>query len=150
MKCALIDTNTLLLWIVGNLDPGRLGKKRLESFDFNDLRRLADFLSGFQRHVTLPNILTEVSNLIGSGKQELVPGGAAALSDYCYFADEVFEASRGVVSRPEYARLGLTDGAIVALCNRDVTVFTVDHDLYGCLIGQGVAAINLLHFKTPV
>lgn len=150
MKSVLIDTNTLILWIVGNLDPTRLGGKRLKEFDVDDLRRLTDLLLDFQRHVTLPNILTEASNLLGSGKQELVPGGAAALADYCHLAAELYEPSKGVVTHSEYARLGLTDTAIIALCDQDVTVFTIDHELFGRLTSQGVQAINLLHFKTPL
>jgi hypothetical protein len=139
----------LLLYLVGNLDPGRLGGKRLTAFDIDDLKRLTEILRGYQKHVTLPNVLTEVSNMIGSGKQELVPGGCAALADYCYLAEEVHLASRGVVLHPEYMRLGLTDTAIISLCEQDVTVLTIDHELHGRLISQGVAAINLLHFKTP-
>jgi rRNA-processing protein FCF1 len=149
MKSVLIDTNTLILWIVGNIDPGRLGGRRLEVFDIDDLRRLEAILSGFQRHVTLPNVLTEASNLLGSGKQELVRGGAAALADYCRFADEVYEASRGVVEHPEYARLGLTDAAIATLCDQETVVLTIDHELHGRLISSGVQAVNLLHSKTP-
>ena len=113
MKSVLIDTNTLVLWIVGNLEPNRLGGKRLKEFDLDDLQRLTALLSGFKKHVTLPNVLTEVSNLLGSGKQELVPGGAAALADYCLLAEEIYEASRGVVEHPEYTRVGLTDAAIL-------------------------------------
>ena len=149
MKSVLIDSNTLILYLVRNLDPQRLGGRRLERFDLDDLRRLKGTLAGFQRHLTLPNILTEVSNLLGSGRQELVSGGAAALADYCHVADEVYEASRGVVAYPEYARLGLTDAAIFALCDQDVTVLTIDHELHGRLTRHGVQAINLLHFKTP-
>lgn len=150
MKSELIDSNTLVLYLVGNLDPNRLGQRRLEKFDIDDLRRLTDILWEYQRHVTLPNILTEVSNMLGSGSQELVRGGAAALADYCYFAEEVYEASRGVVGYPEYARLGLTDTAIFKLCDQNVTVLTIDHELHGRLTSQGVPAINLLHLKTPL
>lgn len=148
MKSVLIDSNTLLLFLVGNLDPSQLGRKRLKRFDLDDLQRLTGILDGFQRHVTLPNILTEVSNLLGCGDQELVRGGAKALARYCDFAEEVYEASRGVVAFSEYARLGLTDAAIFKLSDENLTVLTIDHELFGRLSRQGITAINLFHFKT--
>jgi hypothetical protein len=121
----------------------------VEQFDFDDLVRLNDFVKGFQRHVSLPNILTEASNLLGSGSQQLVRGAAIALGDYCKQVAEVYLPSTDIVDMPEYTKLGLADAAVCKLVGDNVTVLTIDHDLFGHLSNKGVSVINLLHFKTP-
>jgi hypothetical protein len=150
LRSVLIDTNTLVLLIAGSLAPDKLGGRRLREFDLDDLLRLREIVSDFQRHVTLPNILTEASNLLGSGSLELVPGAAAALALYCQRADEVYLPSVDVILSREYQHLGLTDGAIHRIADPDVTVLTTDHRLYGHLTRKGLSAINLMHFKTPL
>lgn len=150
MKSVLIDTNTLILLIVGNLAPEKVGGKRLREFDLDDLTRLNTLLLDFQRHVSLPNILTEASNFLGAGSQQLVQGAALALADYSRFVDEVYVLSTHVVETFEYERLGLTDAAIHLIATQNVTVLTTDHHLYGRLAEKGVEVVNLMHFKTPI
>ena len=65
-KGILIDTNLLLLFVVGSCNVKHIGTfKRTKKFipaDFEALRRM---LGNFRRLVTTPNILTEVSNFLG-------------------------------------------------------------------------------------
>jgi rRNA-processing protein FCF1 len=149
VKSVLIDTNTLVLFIAGNIDPSRLGGRRLESFDERDLALLNRILKGFPRHVSFPNILTEASNLLGAGKQELVKGAAIALARYVHRVAEVYAPSRKIVDADIYMHVGLTDAVIHTMTEQDVTVLTTDHELYGRLLKRGLEVINLLHFKTP-
>lgn len=149
MKSVLLDTNTLLLYLVGNLLPGLIGSWRLSAFDREDLERLNGFLGDSDRHVSLPNVLTEVSNLIGSGKQLRDRKVLDAFRAYCGFLDEIYEPSAAVVQTKHFERLGLTDAAILRMSRGAVTVFTVDFDLFGILSAKGVEVVNLMHFKTP-
>jgi hypothetical protein len=62
----LIDTNILLMYIVGTLDPRLIPMfKRTKVFTVDAYTILCRFLQPFRSIVTAPNILTEVSNLAG-------------------------------------------------------------------------------------
>jgi hypothetical protein len=149
VKTVLLDTNTLLLWIVGHYAPERIGRGRLAPFGLDDFKRMVDILEPLPAHVSVPGILVETSNFLGSGEQQLFPGAAKALATYCQDVEEIFEPSRDLAVLPVYERVGLTDTAILYLADQDVTVLTTDHELFGRLSGKGVEAVNLLHFKTP-
>ena len=144
----LLDSNLLVLFLVGNGSPSRVGhQRRLKQYDLDDLTRLNDIVEYFQRHVSLPNVLTEASNLIGSGKQEIAPGAASALATYCREIHEIYADSSNVVDLPQYQQLGLTDSAVLWISSNKITVLTDDHDLYGHVNGRGCKAINLYHSK---
>lgn len=149
MNSLLLDTNVLLLFLVGNERPDKIGAKRLKEFDANDLRRVNEYHRKHPVHVTLPNILTEVSNLLGSGHQEIVPNAGRLMAWYCSFVSEAYLPSSEVVKDTVFARLGLTDTAIHRLADKKTTVLTIDYELQGRLASIGVEAINILHFKTP-
>ena len=64
-KGVLVDTNILLLYFVGTVNRDRIERfKRTKTFTTNDYDVLVRLLSIFQKIVTTPNILTEVSNFI--------------------------------------------------------------------------------------
>jgi hypothetical protein len=149
VKVVLLDTNTLLLYIVGSFARERIGARRVEQFDDDDFVRLSDILGVARRHISVPGVLIEASNLLGSGEQQLFPNAVGALAAYCRIVSEVYEPSKSLIASPLYEKLGLTDTAIFRLAKRGVTVLTTDHELHGRLTAKGVEAINLLHFKTP-
>lgn len=149
MRALLLDTNVLLLYLIGNADASRVGGKRLQDFDLQDLERLNRFVTKRTRFVTLPNILTETSNLIGSGKQELMVGGSLLLAHFCSQVDEVYVESADAAALPLYQRLGLTDAAIWKMSNSAVKVLTCDNELHGLLIAKRIDVVNLRHFRTP-
>jgi hypothetical protein len=62
----LIDTNLLLLYFVGKYDPRRIlsfGRTKSRAFTLEDFKLLLVVFDYFDRVITTPNILTEVSNL---------------------------------------------------------------------------------------
>lgn len=64
-RAVLIDTNILLMYVVGTLDPRLIPTlKRTKIFTVEDYTTLSQFLEHFRTIVTTPNILTEVSNLL--------------------------------------------------------------------------------------
>ena len=145
MKRLLLDTNLLVLWIVGNLDPSRIGRRRLEFFEQPHLLRLNEIVAGFSHHVSTPNILTETSNLIGAGDQQLAHGAATALGLYIESLTEIYVPSIDTLVEPFYVRLGLADASLAHLAARVDHVLTVDGPLYGLLTGHDIAVDNFWH-----
>ena len=143
----LLDTNVLLLLLVGLLRPDRIGGKRLEPFIQADFQIIANWAAEIPVHISMPNILTEASNFLGDGKQELVSGGRCALAKYIVGLEEIYLPSRSIVAGPEFMRLGLTDAAIHSLADKDVCVVSVDHHLCNRLGLKGVDVRNPLNFR---
>lgn len=148
MKRVVLDTNQLLLFLVGNHTRDWMNWKHLQDYDADDLRWLNKEVKG-ATHCTLPNILTEAAYFLGSGSQYTLKGGWELLARYAQTSSEVYKPSHDVVADPTYARLGLTDAAIGMLAKDKVTVITVDFELANRLVLDGLDAINPRHFKTP-
>jgi hypothetical protein len=146
----LVDANILVLYLVGSLDPGLIGRhKRLDKFTIEDFRLLEELLSPLPSIVTTPNVLTEVSNLvvqIGGPTKEKLRILLAALLQRGVFQEhavESVEASRV----EEFRRIGLTDAGIVLMARRGWAVLTDDLPLYLALQAHGVEAINFNHLR---
>lgn len=145
MTRLLLDANLLVLWIVGNLDPSRVGARRLEAFEPEHLSVLNGITSGFPHHVSTPNVLTETSNLIGAGHQQLCRGACDALGKYIEFLDEVYVPSVETLCDPFFGKLGLADAGLAMLARNGDFVLTADGPLYGMMNGHGVKVANFWH-----
>ncbi|WP_397543261.1 hypothetical protein [Roseovarius salis] len=118
------------------------------------VERLSRLVQDADRHVSVPNVLTEASNHLGSGKQEAATGAATSLAQYISALDEIYQQSADVIRYNEYASLGLADTAIFSLSPRlrqqRVTVVTQDYNLHQRLCSEGVDCVNVFHWRTPV
>lgn len=140
----LLDTNVLILLILGRSDPSNFGKhKRLDIFDRDDLMNLETTLRDAAGFVTLPYILAECSNLINIGKASIP--AVAMFEQFISQAEEMDCRSEDIIKNPYFRRLGLTDAAIIQLARDRVHVVTVDNALCNVLLDKGIIAINLRH-----
>jgi len=145
----LIDTNLLLLEVVGNFDSRLIGRKRLEGFVVEDLFVLNRLISMAKRLITTPGILTETSNLAAqiidpSRRSDLFQKFRIAIKE---LLDERHEKSAVVCGQPAFLRFGLTDAAIAQVTADKVLVLTVDFPLIGYLLKKGVDARNFNHYR---
>ena len=145
----LVDTNLLLLGVVGNFDYRLIGRKRLEAFTVQDLNLLNLLVSRAKRLITTPGILTETSNLAtqlidGKRQIELFHKFGIKIKEF----DERHESSAVVCEEPAFLSLGLTDAAITRIARDGMLVLTVDFPLYGYLNKNGVEALNFNHLRT--
>lgn len=144
----LVDANILLLYFVGSYDRARIPRfKRTQVFTVEDYDLLIKFLAYFERIVTTPNILTEVSNFSGQL-------GEPARSDYfVWFAkeisllDERYVESRSAAQLDSFPRLGLTDCSVMHLAQGEHLVLTDDFNLYQSLQHSGIDAVNFNHLR---
>ena len=117
------------------------------------IEKLSGLTKDANRHFSLPNVVTEASNHLGSDKQEATPGAAAALARYIAGLEEIFQQSADVIRYKEYASFGLADTAIFSfspmLRRQRVTVVTQEYNLYNRLCAEGVDCVNVFHWRTP-
>jgi hypothetical protein len=149
-RVLLIDTNLLVLLVVGLVDPQQIERfKRTRAYKRADFELLRSFVDGFDALVTTPNVLTEASNLAGQLAEPLRRTALAALAAIAHGADERYYASGTLVQEPIYLRLGLTDTAVAVAARENVAVLTDDLDLYGRLANAGATVYNFTHLRFP-
>ena len=148
-KGILIDANLLLLYFIGNHDPDRITKfKNTMAFTVDEFWLLMQFLDSFDKLVTTPNVLTEVSNLSGQLSENL------RLSFYSDFANRIplleehYVPSVGASSLAHFNKFGLTDSGIIQLVKDKFLVLTDDLKLAGYLENRGIDVINFNHIRT--
>ena len=145
----LIDTNILLLYFVGLFDRSWVErfKRTRDRYSAQDFDLLMDIVLQFDRIVTTPNVLSEVSNL---SNQWAEPGRTKYFER---FAQEINRLSEEYVVSADAAQascfphLGLTDAGIMHLAHDAYLVLTDDLELFGRLTKAGVDVINFSHLR---
>lgn len=144
----LVDANLLLLYVVGAYDRGqverfRRTRDRFAAEDFDTLNRV---LRLFDKVVTTPHILTEVSNLMGQMSGRAREGSFELFAQKVLSMKEDHTSAADLGKNPAFVRFGITDAAI-----RDVAsgylVLTDDLPLYGYLAGQSVDVLNFNNLR---
>lgn len=135
----LIDTNVVLLYLVGSLDTSLIRNfSRTSMFTENDFEHVSKFVDYFDYKISTPNVLTEVSDLIDN-RQDL----QIVLKAYIELAQETFIPSKEVCQEPGFIQFGLADMANLITAKDSYLVFTDDRPLFGYLTNLGIDAVNL-------
>ena len=143
----LVDTNLLVLLVVGNVNPDLIAKhRRLDGYLVSDYDALLSLVNLVDRVILTPNTLSETSNLLGQhgepertmlmeGLRGLIEGG-----------DEVVIASEQASANPSFPLLGLTDAVLLEAVTEAMPLLTVDERLYSLATAKGrYAAWNFLN-----
>jgi len=147
-KGLLIDTNLLLLYVIGYYDKNRIIQfKRTNKFSINDYELLIVFLRHFDKIVTTPNILTEVSNLLNQLSEKLKEDNYSCFSEIINSLDEQYTASAVTSQLQHFIKFGLTDSDIIEKVKGKYLVLTDDFKLFNYLAKEKVAVINFNHIK---
>jgi len=115
-----------------------------------DYSTLVNFLGHFEKVVTTPNILTEVSNLSGqlglteNLKQSYFEKFASGIT---LLLTEHYLSSAEIARMQEFKRFGLTDAGVVRLARGNYLVLTDDFRLSGYLKKAGVDVLNFNHIR---
>ncbi len=144
----LIDTNLLLLALVGNFDRRLVGRDRLDAFTIQDLHQLNSIIEGAKGLVTTPGILTETSNLAAQMiDTRRLPELFYLLRITIKAFEERHEKSAIVSDQPIFLRFGLTDAAIIHIAKDGLLVLTGDRALAGYLAKNGIDVVNFNHLR---
>ena len=146
-KSAAIDTNILLLLIVGRFDRASISRIRsTRHFSVADYDLLESFTARFQQVVTTPQVLTETSNLIGRDfhrRQWLKIFDV--LASMINGLTEVSVPSVSLSAHRYFNQLGLADVSLLLL--KDTLVLTDDFRLMNFMYSQGREVINFVKLR---
>lgn len=146
-KGAFIDTNLLVLLLVGNVNRRRIRSfKRTQNFSIEDFELLNSLMSWFGELITTPHVLGQLSDLTDVPGTDL-PRIRRLFKFMGEQAEEWYDPSRILVSDPIFERLGLTDAAIATVSSRGVLIVTADIDLQLAIQRRGADALNFNHAR---
>lgn len=145
----LLDSNLLLLLVVGTADRGRVERfKRTSMYRASDFDMLAQIVDQMGGLVTTPHVLAEVSNLAGQLSGNVRDRVFSVLRTLIIeILEERTPAGRELVEDPVFTRLGLTDSAILGVAD-GITVLSDDVALSMELQNRGVSAYNFNHLRS--
>lgn len=144
-----IDTNLLLLLVMGSVSRDAIGRhRRLREFTPDDYFLLIDLITQVQRVLVTPNTLTETSNLLGLHGEPERSRFFERLRFIIEETEEIVVASVDSSRNSAFTRLGLTDAALLEVATEDTPVITVDLDLYLSAVSSNPeSAINFTHLR---
>lgn len=148
----LIDTNVLLLYLVGIFDKDLIERfKRTRSYNAQDFALLANLVCLFARIVTTPHILAELSNLSLQMKEPRVTRYFDVVVETLrtmreeYLSKDSLLASRSLRWLP---RIGFTDLSIIEAASiHKYLVLTDDFTGAQCLHASNCDVINFNHIR---
>lgn len=146
----LIDTNLLLLYVVGTYDRGAIPRhKRTDQFVPADYTLLLNFFDRFERVVTTPHILAETNNLAGQAPDHLRDGIMRTFAAVIGALAEEYTPARVLAQEYSFPRFGIADCGILHRAPGQYLVLTDDFRLSQVLRHEGTDVINFNHLRLP-
>lgn len=144
----VVDTNLLLVYLVGTWQPALIAKfKRTQRFDRNDFQVLHAFLLHFKCIISTPGILTEVNSLADQLQANHKPLFSKVFKDQISLLDERHVPSRQLSEHGYFDKSGLTDAAIMTIAAEGLLVLTDDFKLTGFLEKLKIDYLNFNHIR---
>ncbi|MFB5269763.1 PIN domain-containing protein [Paenibacillus enshidis] len=143
-KDIIVDTNLLILLLVGRYNIDFINKfKRTQAFSKDDYYLLEKLISNFPGILTLPNILTEVSNLTDGISENYIINFVKEIERF----NETSIPSSEISKEQIFLKLGLTDSGISILAKSNHLVVTADLPLANFLETSKLPVINFNHIR---
>lgn len=144
----LVDANLLLLYVVGVYDRGQVERFRRtrDRFVAEDFDTLTSVLGRFDKVVTTPHILTEVSNMMGQLSGHVREGSFELFARSVLSMKESYTPVAALSRNPAFVKFGITDASI-----RDIAsgylVLTDDFPLSNYLRSQSLDVLNFNNIR---
>jgi hypothetical protein len=145
MPRLLVDTNVLLLHVIGSWDRGQITRfKRTRSFTSDDFDLLQQTFARYAGLLATPGVFAEVSNLVGNMHDRVAPTMRLVYHPF----EERTVGFQQVLADRAFPRLGFADCAIAQVAGPDVHVLTDDVHLYSELAYRGLSVTNFNHLRS--
>lgn len=140
----LIDTNLLLLWTIGSFDSHQVGRfKRLAAYSLDDFNLLFNIINQFNRIITTPGILAEVSNLSGQLPKDIKEKFWQNFKRQLFLFQECYKPANIVAEESSISWLGYVDAGVIAAARVGYLVLTDDMQLHYTLLEESLDSVNL-------
>ena len=141
-KSLLLDSNLLLLFLIGTFQRDRIPVfKRTAHFTAEQFDTLLNVSTHFQKIVTTPHLLTEVSNLANSLPEYLKGDWSDHLAEQIPSMTEILDPAFEIIRESAFNPFGIGDAA-VQKASAEALVLTEDYRLSGYLRSLGIPVLN--------
>lgn len=144
----VVDANLLLVYFLGSFNPQLITQyKRTKCYTLEDFAVLYRVIKYFDRLLTTPNILTEVSNLATALGEQTREEYFRKFRNMVTTLNEEVVMSKRAIENKHFEKYGLTDAVIVELCQKKYLVITDDFPLSNLLSSINIDVINFNHIR---
>ncbi|WP_248724564.1 hypothetical protein [Seonamhaeicola sp. ML3] len=141
----LIDTNSLIILLLGLIDPKLINKhKRTSIYEEQDFNDLLAFIGDFKKLVVLPNVWTEVDNLLNDFNRGHKERYVEEISNTIKTTTEKFLESKIATKSISFFDLGLTDSLLLELSKECELLITSDSSLSDYAIANGIQVFDVV------
>lgn len=140
----LIDSNSLLVLILGLMNPSLINKhKKTSIYSEEDFDYLIEVIGNIDSLVVLPNIWTEVDNLLNNFNKNYKDLYIQIIIETIKTTTEKYLQSSNVEENYAFYDLGLTDTLILEHAKNCELLITSDSTLSDYARSQGVEVFDL-------
>ena len=141
----LIDTNALIVLLLGIIDKKLIIKhKRTSIYEVKDYENLSNFIGDFSNLLVLPNVWTEVDNLLnnftGNQRYEYLIAVKALIEK----TSERYFESKKIVPNITFELVGLTDALLIEVAKDCKCLITSDSKLSDLAIANGILVYDMV------
>ena len=145
MPKILIDTNALIILILGMIDPKLISKhKRTSIYEETDFWELISLIPDFKSLIVLPNVWTEVDNILnhfnGGHKQLYIE----KITETIKRSSETYVESTIGSEHFSFYDLGLTDALILTCAKECSLLITSDTKLSDYANALGITVFDIV------
>lgn len=141
----LLDANSLVVLLLGLIDPKLIGSHRRASlYEEQDFYDLLSVIGSLDQVMVLPNIWTEVDNLLNNFDGRYKCEYVKRISETIKATSERYMNSIIGVESPCFYDLGLTDSLILELAKRCNALVTSDSRLSDYAIANGIQVYDMV------
>ena len=148
MNSVLIDTNLLVLLIVGTADRSLIDlHRRTREFIARDYDELVRLLARFDQFWVTSHCLAETSNLLKQTHNKYVRGLLGTLARFCSGVRESCLPKDQILADRHFLRLGVADTGFIQKSKRVNCSITTDVQLYETISRLGRNVVNFNHIR---
>ena len=144
----LIDSNSLVVLILGLIDPELINThKKTSIYDEEDFYKLLGLIENFENLIFLPNIWTEVDNLLNNFSGERKYLYVKKITELIKTSTEQYLQSELATQENYFISLGITDSLIIKLGKECKILITSDSQLSDYAIANGIEVYDMKKVK---
>ncbi len=144
----LIDSNALIVLLLGFIDPKLIGRhKRTSIYQAEDFYNLLSVIKGLDQLVVLPNIWTEVDNLLNNFQGNYKFQYIEKITETIKAVTEQYIASKTGSESHNFFDLGLTDSLILEYAKECQLLVTSDSKLSDYAIAYGINVYDMVKVR---
>ena len=141
----LIDANALIILLLGLIDPKLINKhKRTSIYEEQDFNDLVAFIGDIKELVVLPNVWTEVDNLLNNFSGNYKVKYIEQITETIKLTTEKFIESKTATKSVGFYDLGLTDSIMLEYSKECELLITSDSSLSDYAIANGITVFDLV------